>query len=162
MGYAIAMYILFVIMIWADTGYSLVGFIIGIFVAPLGVLLMMGVGVIIKTVTNAITRPKSSPATSTNEHPEDAETMESSSSSYSAPSSDDFHSAASSASYNASSSSPRWPSKGSPDWDNSWKAGGLPRDISPYSDIDDPYTRRALEYQDFLDDKLMFSQWYKD
>jgi hypothetical protein len=38
------------------------------------------------------------------------------------------------------------------DWDNSWKAGGLPRDLSPYSDIDDPYDRADLEYEDDLDD----------
>ena len=30
-------------------------------------------------------------------------------------------------------------------WDNSDEAGGLPRAISPFSDIDDPYERMALE-----------------
>ena len=34
------------------------------------------------------------------------------------------------------------------EWDNSWKTGALPRDVSPYWDIDDPYEREALEFQD--------------
>lgn len=37
-------------------------------------------------------------------------------------------------------------------WDNSDEAGGLPRDISPFSDIDDPYDRMALEDEMFLED----------
>ena len=37
-------------------------------------------------------------------------------------------------------------------WDTSDEAGGLPRDISPFSDIDDPYDRMALEDEMFLED----------
>ena len=37
-------------------------------------------------------------------------------------------------------------------WDNSDEAGGLPRDISPFSDIDDAYDRMALEDEMFLED----------
>ena len=37
-------------------------------------------------------------------------------------------------------------------WDNSDEAGGLPRDISPFSDIDDPYDRMAIEDEMFLED----------
>lgn len=34
------------------------------------------------------------------------------------------------------------------EWDNSWKTGALPRSVSPYYDIDDPYEREALEFVD--------------
>ena len=37
-------------------------------------------------------------------------------------------------------------------WDNSDEAGGLPRSVSPFSDIDDPYDRMALEDEMFLED----------
>ena len=35
------------------------------------------------------------------------------------------------------------------DWDNSREAGGMPRDLSPFSDIDDPYDRAELEWDMF-------------
>ena len=35
------------------------------------------------------------------------------------------------------------------DWDNSDEAGGMPRDLSPFSDIDDPYDRAELEWDMF-------------
>lgn len=42
-------------------------------------------------------------------------------------------------------------------WDNSDEAGGLPRSVSPFSDIDDPYDRMALEDEMFLEDFEMLS-----
>ncbi|MGN1413685.1 MAG: hypothetical protein ACI4WY_05505 [Anaerovoracaceae bacterium] len=42
-------------------------------------------------------------------------------------------------------------------WDNSDEAGGLPRAVSPFSDIDDPYDRMALEDEMFLEDFEMLS-----
>lgn len=35
------------------------------------------------------------------------------------------------------------------DWDNSKEAGGMPRDLSPFSDIDEPYDRAELEWDMF-------------
>lgn len=35
------------------------------------------------------------------------------------------------------------------DWDNSMEAGGMPRDLSPFSDIDDSYDRAELEWDMF-------------
>ena len=37
-------------------------------------------------------------------------------------------------------------------WDNSDEAGGLPRSVSPFSDIDDPYDRMILEEDMFHED----------
>lgn len=37
-------------------------------------------------------------------------------------------------------------------WDNSQKAGGMPRYLSPFSDMDDPYDRAELEW-DMLDEE---------
>ena len=42
-------------------------------------------------------------------------------------------------------------------WDNSDEAGGLPRAISPFSDIDDPYERMVLEDEMFREDFEMLS-----
>ena len=42
-------------------------------------------------------------------------------------------------------------------WDNSDEAGGLPRAISPFSDIDDPYDRMVLEEEMFHEDFETFS-----
>lgn len=42
-------------------------------------------------------------------------------------------------------------------WDNSDEAGGLPRSVSPFSDIDDPYDRMALEDEMFHEDFEMLS-----
>ena len=42
-------------------------------------------------------------------------------------------------------------------WDNSDEAGGLPRAISPFSDIDDPYERMALEDEMIREDFEMLS-----
>lgn len=42
-------------------------------------------------------------------------------------------------------------------WDNSDEAGGLPRSVSPFSDIDDPYDRMALEDEMFREDFEMLS-----
>ena len=36
-------------------------------------------------------------------------------------------------------------------WDNSREAGGMPRDLSPFSDIDDPYDRADMEWGLFDD-----------
>lgn len=35
-------------------------------------------------------------------------------------------------------------------WDNSWESGSIPRDQSPYWDIDDPYERGAMETRDSM------------
>ena len=42
-------------------------------------------------------------------------------------------------------------------WDNSDEAGGLPRAVSPFSDIDDPYERMALEDEMIREDFEMLS-----
>ena len=44
------------------------------------------------------------------------------------------------------------------DWDNSWEAGGMPRDLSPFSDIDDPYDRAELEW-DMFDERDGGDSW---
>lgn len=47
------------------------------------------------------------------------------------------------------------------DWDNSREAGGLPRDLSPFYDIDDPYEREELEYEMYEEENDLFfdDQW---
>lgn len=42
------------------------------------------------------------------------------------------------------------------DWDNSREAGGLPRDLSPFYDIDDPYEREELEYEMYEEENDLF------
>lgn len=52
-----------------------------------------------------------------------------------------------------------WDDEETEDWDNSYQAGGLPRDLSPFSDISDPYERAGMEYALF--DNL-YDQWNDD
>ena len=84
--------------------------------------------------------------------PNSAKSAPPASSSRPAPSSNPASSAGAGASgYAASSYAGRTGVSGGK-WDNSDEAGGLPRDISPFSDIDDPYDRMALEDEMFLED----------
>ena len=89
--------------------------------------------------------------------PNSAKSAPPASSSRSASSSNPASSAGAGASgYAASSGAVRTGAKASSGadekWDNSDEAGGLPRDISPFSDIDDPYDCMALEDEMFLED----------
>lgn len=152
--------ILFIIMIWGELEYTLGGLIFAIAFVVLG---LMGLFKWSESGTEN-DKQKSSEASPTNHNKEDGqqnsenlETMsfeETVQISASASSGTGMHGGKASYSDNFDNDNDDNDDDDDldDDWDNSREAGGMPRDLSPFSDIDDPYDRADMEW-DMFDDR---------
>ena len=146
--------LLFIIMIWGELEYTLGGLIVAI---AFVVLVLMGLFKLADS-GNEDDKQKSSEASTANnnkedgqQNPENLETMSFEETvRISAPESSAAGVHGGRASYSDNCDDDNDDDDDSDDdWDNSREAGGMPRDLSPFSDIDDPYDRAELEWDMF-------------
>ena len=145
--------LLFIIMIWGELEYTLGGLIVAIVFVVLG---LMG---LFKWADsgNENDKQKSSEANTANnnkedeqQNPENLKTMSFEETvQISSPASSDTGMYGGKASYSDNFDDDNDDDCYGDNWDNSDEAGGMPRDLSPFSDIDDPYDRAELEWDMF-------------